>query len=98
MTVRYTISGRERREIRSALHAERPVVQVGKAGLDEAVLRAAEEAISVREAIKVSIGKSCPEPAAAAAESLAVSLSAELIARTGRVVLLYRPAPEEQKA
>lgn len=93
-TRRYTATGRERRAIRAALHAARAVVQVGKGGLDERVIVAAEEAIASREAIKIVTGRGCPLDPLDAATRLARALDAELIGCTGRTALLYRPAEE----
>ena len=96
-SVRHTTGGKERREIRAALHGERPAVQVGKNGVDEALVASAEQALAAREAIKVRVGGGCPLEPAEVAEALAIELKAEVVAITGGTILLYRPQPEEAK-
>ncbi|HHN75554.1 MAG TPA: YhbY family RNA-binding protein [Acidobacteria bacterium] len=95
---RFTSGGKERRAIRAALHDERAVVQVGKAGLEPAVIVSVEQALGAREAIKVAIGRSCPLEPAEVATALAREVGAEVIERKGRVISLYRPAegPSEE--
>lgn len=95
MSERYTSSGKERRQVRAALHAERPVVQIGKKGIDAALLASAEQALAAREAIKVRVGNACPLEPAEAAEALAVELRAEVIEVKGSTILLWRPREDE---
>jgi RNA-binding protein len=92
---RFTGSGRERREIRAALHGERAVVQIGKRGIEAAVVRSAEEALVAREAIKVTFGRGLPLDAKAAANDLAERLGAEVVDVTGRTAILFRPDEPE---
>jgi len=92
---RHTQSGRDRRAIRAALHGERPVVQIGRAGLTPSVIAAAREALAAREAIKLKVGQGSIASPREIAEALASALDAEVIAVTGRTLLLYRPAPPD---
>lgn len=90
MDERSALTGKERSALRGRAHCEKPVVQIGKGGLDDAVLAAAEEAIAARELIKVRIGRSAPLPTRTAAARLATALGAELLAVTGNVAVLFR--------
>jgi RNA-binding protein len=91
---RHSKSGKERRQVRAALHAERPAIQVGKNGVDAPMLAALEEAIASREALKIRVGNNCPTGPVETAEQLADALHAEIIGVTGRTVLLWRPQDE----
>ena len=94
---RFTAGGKQRRAIRAALHDERAVVQVGKAGLEQAVIISVEQALAAREAIKVAVGRSCPLGPAEVASALARQVGAEIIEHKGRVISLYRPAEEKPR-
>lgn len=96
MSERHARSGKERRSIRAALHGERPAIQVGKGGVDEALVRAVDQALTAREALKIRVGGSCPLEPAEAAEALALELGAEVIGVTGSTAILYRPGPDEE--
>ncbi len=91
MELRYTTAGKERRALRAAIHGERASLQVGKAGLDAAVIASGEQVLAARELIKVAIGKSCPLEPDEAAAGLSTALRAEVIEIKGRTVVLYRP-------
>ncbi len=91
MGARYTDTGKERRRLRAEMHGVKAVVQVGKAGLEAAVIESARQAIEARELIKISVGKSCEVPARELAEQLAGALEAEVIEVKGRSAILFRP-------
>lgn len=94
MGPRYSQSGKERRQVRAALHAEPPAVQVGKKGVDDALVTSARQALEAREAIKVRVGNGCPLEPGEVAEALAVELQAEIVEVKGSTILLWRPADE----
>ena len=89
--------GKRRRQARGELHGERPVVQVGKSGLTDAVVVSVEEALSARELIKVRVGRSCSVDPEDVARALAVALRAEVVGVVGRNVMLVRPRPVEKR-
>lgn len=88
------LRGKQRRHLRSLGHHLEPAVRIGKAGLAEPVLRAADQALSRHELIKVRREAECPEDRRALAEALARELGAEVVQTLGRTLLLYRPSPE----
>ncbi len=95
MSLRFTETGKERRALRAAVHKERPVVQIGRQGLEPAVIESAEEVLVARELIKVAVGKGAEQPVRELAEGLATELGAELVEVKGRTFVLYRPEDEE---
>lgn len=95
MPEQFTQSGKDRRRIRALLHGERAVVQVGKAGLNDALIESADDVLEAREAIKIAILRGCPLEVEDAVAQLADALGAEVIQQTGRTALLFRPNPEE---
>ena len=49
------LKGSQRKYLRGVAHGLRPVVQIGKEGLTEAVIRAIDQAIESHELVKVQI-------------------------------------------
>ncbi len=88
------LRGKQRRHLRALGHHLEPAVRVGKAGVAGAVLRAADEALSRHELIKVRREPECPEDRRSLAEALARELGAEVVQTLGRTLLLYRPSPD----
>lgn len=90
-----TTTGKERVVLRGRVHGDKPVAQIGKAGLEASVIEAVDQALTAREVIKVRIGRSCPLEPKVAADRLATALEAEVVGRAGAVAILYRPRREE---
>ncbi len=83
-------SGPLRRKLRAAGHHLSAVVQVGKEGTSEAVVRQLAQALHDHELVKVKVGAESPEDRFEAAERLASAAGAQLAQILGRTFLLYK--------
>ncbi len=92
-------SGPLRRALRAAGHHLAPVVQVGKEGVTEPVLRQLDRALVDHELVKVKIGTESPQDRFEAAEALAsgAGAGAHVAQVLGRTVLVYRRHPEKPR-
>jgi RNA-binding protein len=90
-----TLTGKQRRFLRSLGHHLEPVVLLGKHGITDQVIAATNEAIDTHELVKVRRGSECPQTAAEVGASLSETLKADLVQKLGHTVLLYRRHPEE---
>jgi len=91
------LTGKQKRFLRSEAHHLTPIFQVGKGGVNENLIRQIEEALEVRELIKVSILDTCGEDKNDVAEALANGADAELVQLIGRTVVLYKESKENKK-
>ena len=89
------LSGKEKRYLRSLANTVDPVVQVGKASVNESVLFSLNEALEARELVKVKVLKNCLDEVKDVAQDLAEQSKSELVQVIGRNVVLYRPNPEK---
>lgn len=89
------LSGKEKRYLRSLANTVDPVVQVGKASVNESVLFSLNEALDARELVKVKVLKNCLDEVKDVAQELADQSKAELVQVIGRNVVLYRPNSEK---
>jgi RNA-binding protein len=90
-------SGPLRRSLRAAGHHLAPVVQVGKEGVTEALLRQVSQALLDHELIKVKVGAESPEDRFEAAERLGLEAGAAVAQILGRTILLYRKHPQKPR-
>jgi RNA-binding protein len=90
-------SSRLRKTLRAAGHHLSPVVQVGKEGVTEAVVRALDEQLAAHELVKVKVGTESPEDRFEAAERLAADAGGQLAQILGRTLLVYRRHPEKPR-
>lgn len=86
-----------RKALRAAGHHLSPVVQVGKEGVSEAVLRQLDEQLTAHELVKVRIGTESPEDRFEAAGRLGEAAGAQVAQVLGRTVLVYRRHPEKPR-
>jgi RNA-binding protein len=89
-----SLTGKQRRHLRALAHPLRPVVQVGKEGVTEALIAAVDRALADHELIKVKLGENADLERHAAAAALAEATHAEVAQVLGNTLLLYRPDPE----
>jgi len=91
------LSGKQRRTLRALGHHLHAVVQVGHAGVTDALVAAVEQALHDHELVKVRISENASEPRAVVAAELATATSSEVAQLLGRTVLLYRARPTDPK-
>jgi RNA-binding protein len=89
------LSGKQRRHLRALAHDLRPIVQVGKGGIDEGLVAAVDQALTDHELIKVKVGESASVDRHDAAEDIATKTRSEIAQVLGNTVILYRAHPEK---
>jgi RNA-binding protein len=91
-----SLTPKQRQHLKGLAHSLSPVVQVGAAGVTDAVVAAVEEALWRHELIKVKLPKlddaAAREEMAAAVTAASDAAQVQLL---GRVLVLYRPRGED---
>ena len=83
-------TSKERSNLRSMAQTIQPVTQVGKGGISENLIKTLSEALEARELIKVSVLNNNDDDPKDIAVELANQLGAEVVAVTGKKIVLYR--------
>lgn len=91
------LTGKQRRHLRALGHPLKPIVQVGKDGIDEGLLAALDQALADHELVKIKIGEGAGLDRREAADALAAQTHSEVAQVLGNTVLLYRADPEDPK-
>lgn len=89
-----TLTPRQRSWLRSRAQNLKPVVHVGWEGLSEAVLEELDRALLAHELIKVRLLSGDRENRRRALARACTHLDAAPVQSIGRMLVLYRPAPE----
>lgn len=90
------LTSKQRAHLRSLAHDLKPILQVGRDGVTEAVLQSVMNAFNTRELMKVRVLDGAPEAVDEAAERIGEALMGVRVVYTmGRTVVLYRPFPED---
>ena len=91
------LSGTAARYLRGLGHALDPVVQIGKEGVTDGVVKATCAALLTHELIKVRVLGEAPVDRREAAADLAARAEASLAQVLGRTALLYKRHPKKPK-
>src|SRR4051794_13010991 len=86
-------SGNLRRTLRGHGHAMSPVVQVGKAGVTEALLRQLRQALADHELIKIAVSGESPMDRFEVADRFAAEPGVSIVQILGRTILAYKRHP-----
>lgn len=87
---------RQRALLRSLAQAVKPILQIGKEGVTEAVADTVEAALNNRELLKVRVLETAPGSAQEMGEQLVSGIAdAHLVQVIGRMLVIYRRHPEK---
>jgi RNA-binding protein len=89
------LTGKQRRHLRALGHAIKPLVHIGKGGIDDGLVDAVDRALLDHELIKVKLSEHAGVDRHDAAEALATRTRAEVAQVLGHTLLLYRAHPDE---
>jgi RNA-binding protein len=89
------LTGKQRRHLRGLGHELKPVVLVGKDGIDDGLIKAVDQALTDHELIKLKIGENAEVDRHEAAESIAARTQSDVAQVLGNTVLLFRPNPDD---
>ena len=90
-----TLTARERAHLKARAHALEPVVQIGGAGVTDALVAEVERALIAHELIKVKIGVDDRAERVAVGDDLCARTGAASVHRVGKVIILWRPRPDD---
>ena len=83
------LTGKQRATLRKEAAALTPVFQVGKGGVEEALIEATKNCLKVRELVKLKVLETSPQTAREAADALAEATGAEVVQVIGGVFVLF---------
>ena len=89
------LSARERTHLKARAHALEPVVHAGSSGVTDTLVAEVDRALTAHELIKVKIGTDDRQQRVAMGDEISVRTGATAVHRVGKVVILWRPRPEE---
>ena len=88
------MTGKERARLRAEANGLDVIIQIGKSGLSENLLKQLDGALTTRELIKGQALETSPISAREAAQQLSDAAGAEIIQVIGRRFVLYRFNPD----
>ena len=90
------ISSKQKRSLRALAHSLKPVVHIGKDGLNSNVLHNVHQSLEAHELIKVQVLKTCPNPLLELALDIAHHTHSDVVQTIGKTIILYRPSKDRK--
>ena len=91
------LNSKQRAYLKSIAGTEPTIMQVGKGGINENLIKTVGDALEARELIKMSVLDNSEESARGAAEELARATGAEVVTVIGRKIVLYKESEKHKK-
>ena len=92
MTSEINLTGKQKRYLRGLGSTIEAIIQVGKGGVVPGVIEQGQDALEVRELVKVRVLNNCLEDTKDVAKTLVTHTGAALVQVIGHTFLLYRPS------
>ena len=92
------LTPRERAHLKARAHALEPRVQIGHGGLTDQVAAEVDRALKAHELVKVKILDADRDRREAIGDEICEKTDAAFVQRVGKVLVIWRPKPEEPKA
>ena len=89
------LTSRERAHLKARAHPLEPIVQVGHAGLTDTVAREIDRALTAHELIKVRILGDDRDARETVCDTICERTGSAPVQRVGKVLVLWRPRPED---
>lgn len=86
------LTSKQRAFLRSLGQEMEPILQIGKGGISDQVIKQADDALEARELIKVRLLRNATTELNDVTAALCEATGADPVQQVGRVALLYRPS------
>lgn len=91
------LTARERAHLKARAHALEPVVQAGSSGVTDRLVAEVDRALTAHELIKMKVNADDRADRVAVGDEICDRTGATAVHRVGKIVILWRPRPEESQ-
>jgi len=89
------LTSKQRAKLKSIAASTETILQVGKGGVGDQLVKQVDDALTARELVKLHVLDSAPEEPAELAQALAEATGSEVVQVIGRRLVLYRRNPKK---
>ncbi len=91
------ITSKQRAYLRGLANSIPAIMQIGKGGMGENLIKTVSDALEARELIKLTVLENSMESPKDAANALAEAVDADVVGVVGRKIILYRESVNNKK-
>lgn len=90
------LTSKQRAQLRGLANSIDTILQIGKTGVGEQLIKQVDDALEARELIKVRVLETSPQSVREAADEVAQAVSADVVQVIGSRFVLYRESKEHK--
>ena len=91
-----SLTSKQRAFLNSQAHTLKPIVQIGKNGLNDQLKTSIRQALDARELIKVTLLQNTDENIHEVAEILEEEIGVDTVQKIGRILILYKQSSKKE--
>lgn len=91
------LTNKQKRFLRAEAHQVDPIFQVGKGGVNEAMIAQLNDVLEARELIKVKVLDNCFDSKEDVATQIVEGTQAQLVQLIGSTIILYKESKKNKK-
>ncbi|EPT65470.1 TPA: ribosome assembly RNA-binding protein YhbY [Streptococcus agalactiae] len=90
------LTSKQRAFLKSEAHSMKPIIQIGKNGLNDQIKTSVRNALDARELIKVTLLQNTDEGIHDVAEVLEDEIGCDTVLKIGRILILYKESARKE--
>ncbi|AIF87208.1 TPA: ribosome assembly RNA-binding protein YhbY [Streptococcus agalactiae] len=90
------LTSKQRAFLKSEAHSMKPIIQIGKNGLNNQIKTSVRNALDARELIKVTLLQNTDEDIHDVAEVLEDEIGCDTVLKIGRILILYKESARKE--
>ncbi|MBF0776025.1 RNA-binding protein [Streptococcus azizii] len=91
-----TLTSKQRAFLNSQAHSLKPIIQIGKYGLNDQIKTSVRQALDRRELIKVTLLQNTDETIHHVAETLEEEIGVDTVQKIGRTLILFKQSSKKE--
>ena len=91
-----SLTSKQRAFLKSEAHLLKPIIQIGKNGLNDQIKTSVRNALDARELIKVTLLQNTEENIYDVAETLEEEIGCDTVLKIGRILILYKESAKKE--
>lgn len=90
------LTSKQRAYLKSQAHSMKPIIQIGKNGLNDQIKTSVRHALDARELIKVTLLQNTDENIHEVAEILEDEIGCDTVLKIGRILILFKQSTKKE--
>ncbi len=91
------MTSKQRAYLRGLANTIQPILQIGKSGISDNLIKQLDDALEARELIKISVLETAPDSVRSLGEEIALATNSTFVQAVGSKITLYRAKKKNSK-